>query len=193
MGPSLGFWSIALCRTPEAAISQSTEDTRHILSGESNGSHYLRHHKAAMLRPWCIEAVTPGQLQTIGNLFWNRSNNSMWPPRNHRRVTSWPPGHLVTFANKKKATSFEAAQDEEPALIDFASQAIKNRWQVGFSSNSCKTYIAAQYSRSMLWPLQMRRFSPPPMGSLGSYKTRDENLRHLNAMCFSQGALMVWK
>jgi len=35
----------------EAAISQSTEDTRHIVSGESNGSHYLRHHKAAMLRP----------------------------------------------------------------------------------------------------------------------------------------------
>jgi len=127
MGPSLGFWSIALCRTPEAAISQSTEDTRHILSGESNGSHYLRHHKAAMLRPWCIEAVTPGQLQTIGNLFWNRSNNSMWPPRNHRRVTSRLPGHLVTFANKKKATSFEAAQDEGPALIDFPSQAIKKQ------------------------------------------------------------------
>jgi len=42
-------------------------------------------------------------------------------------VTSQPPGHLVTFANKKKATSFEAAQDEGPALIDFASQAIKNR------------------------------------------------------------------
>jgi len=42
-------------------------------------------------------------------------------------VTSRPPGHLVTFANKKKATSFEAAQDKGPALIDFPSQAIKKQ------------------------------------------------------------------